>query len=89
MFVHPGRWRLTIELEQGDFGDMENFHALITTPGHHPIHAFSLADGLIDAHTVSWVFERDELIFALSIELHVASVSSPVQIRMPVRLQAL
>lgn len=87
MFVQPGNYRLTVSLDEGEWADLVDFRVDITSPGHHLIHRLSAAEGVTDGGSISWEFERDELIFALSLELHVSSVTGPVRIHMPVRIE--
>lgn len=88
MYLHPQQWELSVTLDEGSWDDLEGFRVDITSPGGHIVHRMEMpaADG--QGATRRWTFDQDELMLALSIELHVERVSSPMRVGMPVRLAA-
>ncbi len=89
MFLRSGMWRLSVSLDRGSWADLDGFRVDITSPGKHLIQRLDLTTGIIDGDTVTFEFERDVLIFALSIELHVDGVRSPVQVHMPIHIEGI
>jgi SAM-dependent methyltransferase len=85
LMLHPGRWTMTVESEDGDLSDLEGLELRVTSPGDHVVHQVGRAAG--QGGTAAFTFEQQTLQLALSLELHATSVSGPVRLAMPVSLQ--
>jgi hypothetical protein len=83
-----GRWRIGIELAAGTLEDLD-LRIDITAPGGHLVHRLEKsAAATSSASTVIWELDQGHLALALSIELHVACVTAPVSVNMPLTIEA-
>jgi len=88
MMLHPGRWRLTLELIEGALSDLPGLHVDIMAPGDQVMN--SLDDPVeVSDRRISWEFERPNLVFALMIRRTADCVSRPARLAMPISVQPL
>ncbi len=85
IYLHAGRWQLTVHAAAGSLDDLEGLRLEVTTPGGHVVHR--LDDPLErDSVHVTWEFNLSELAFALTLMLRADRVTAPVRLTMPVTL---
>lgn len=84
MFLDPGSWRVAVRLDDGRWEDLDDVRVDVTSPGGHLIHRLEVSDAEVEGDERSWVVHHPDLILALSLEIHVGSVSLPARFAMPV-----
>lgn len=88
MFFRPGRCRITLRLDEGRWEDLQDLRLDITSPGHHLLHRLPAERAERHDGALTWEFDHAELVFALSVELHVGAVDAPVRFHMPLEISA-
>ena len=84
--LHPGAFRLTMDVLEGSIDDLESLAVDVVAPVDVVVHHFDAEDATRRGSTVSWEFEHDHLMFALSIRVIAERVKRRVVIGMPIEL---
>lgn len=86
-YLRSGQTRLTLELEAGSFDSLLNWHVDLFLPGRVPLRQLMPYDGVLDAGSVSWDIDLDEVAFAVVLELNIEQVLDSVRLRMPLDMR--
>ncbi len=86
--LHAGHWRVSLLFASGCPTDLEDLVLDVMSPGEFVQRHLPVASGAIEDDRVTWTFELDELIFALSIRLTARRTSSPVELSLPISIEA-
>lgn len=81
-YLHPGDWRLTLNLSEGTWSDVTRTDIALTLPGDHELVKLTLQDASPEGDSRTWTFDLEHLAFAVTLTVDIAS-DEPVRLAMP------
>jgi SAM-dependent methyltransferase len=87
--LRPGRLRIGLQTAVGDPRNITDATLEISLPAENLVHRLEISDAVADASGIWWEVEQPTLMFALTLVVRINSVSSEVQLKMPLAIAAI